>query len=579
MGFCSNCGAQHSDNARFCEGCGFAIASTGQPNNTLNTQTEDTPNLRSQDTPINVSAADVQKSDAVEQPQETPAQPTPLYTANSSVTGGQPSYSAPSTPIYGAPQAGQTPPASQYNANPSVTGGQPPYSAPNTPIYGAPQARQTPPASQYNANPSVTGGQPPYSAPNTPIYGAPQARQTPPASPYNVNPNVTGGQQQTGAQSPYAAPSVPHYGTPQAGYPIAGATVGTVQPKKKSYTGIILIIVAVVLAGMLVMGGLAIYFIYSIFASGSTESLTDPNVGIWHSDSATLDGNAVTVEELFEGGVTLELRDNGRAVLRVGNDSGNGTWEYDYTAASSFIFDIDGVQGNGEVSNGVLTIYNLMDYGVNINFEREGGFYGEINEPLPDNQIQSENGTGGNSTVGGGAAGIGDAITGGDDEGRGDQFQMTEVPNATVIEAYTLWYGSMQIDNYSGSRTRAPLQDIWAEIAIEDTTDLMFLQIYDTIDFNELAIFSAYIDADGDSFAADIGESDAFIFDEVLDATAEPYFSTQLQDGVIELDYHYNYDGEEFDVTIFLRLDGARWNEASDPLPPTYQEYKQGMGF
>lgn len=68
--------------------------------------------------------------------------------------------------------------------------------------------------------------------------------------------------------------------------------------------------------------------------------------------------------------MTLELKGNGKCVLNVDGDSADGKWSYEdgVLAVSG-----GGIDCTGAIENGVLSLTNLMDMGIDLTFEKEGG--------------------------------------------------------------------------------------------------------------------------------------------------------------------------------------------------------------
>lgn len=72
---------------------------------------------------------------------------------------------------------------------------------------------------------------------------------------------------------------------------------------------------------------LAIVLIVSLV--GGNKASDDPNVGLWKAVTASMWEMDMAVSDLFEEGVTLELKGNGKCVLNVDGDSADGKWSYE----------------------------------------------------------------------------------------------------------------------------------------------------------------------------------------------------------------------------------------------------------
>ncbi len=114
---------------------------------------------------------------------------------------------------------------------------------------------------------------------------------------------------------------------------------------------------------------LALLMLVSLAACGSSDvSSDDPNVGMWTAVSASMLGITTDIDEVFDQGASLELKANGKYVLTLDGENGNGKWTYEDggLAFTSSEFDF-----YGSVESDILTLENLMDTGLSINFEKE----------------------------------------------------------------------------------------------------------------------------------------------------------------------------------------------------------------
>lgn len=94
----------------------------------------------------------------------------------------------------------------------------------------------------------------------------------------------------------------------------------------------------------------------------------DPNCGVYVADKATYMGVTVDVTTIFKGGMTLELKNGGRAVLSYGDESGNLKWTLDGDQFSAK--DSEG-EVTGTLADGEITLVNIMDSGVDIHLVKQ----------------------------------------------------------------------------------------------------------------------------------------------------------------------------------------------------------------
>lgn len=97
----------------------------------------------------------------------------------------------------------------------------------------------------------------------------------------------------------------------------------------------------------------------------------DPNVGKWNAVSASMMGFDMETSELFDNGVSLEIKANGQFTLDVDGEKASGKWEYD---GDEIVFSSSDTSMVGTIENGTLILINLLDTGIDLRFEKEGGY-------------------------------------------------------------------------------------------------------------------------------------------------------------------------------------------------------------
>lgn len=158
------------------------------------------------------------------------------------------------------------------------------------------------------------------------------------------------------------------------------------------------------------------------------------------------------------------------------------------------------------------------------------------------------------------------------------------VSPTTSIELGSEWYGSMTISNYKPLtddlnvrlNVKNGVSDIYA-VVDTDSNGNAYFEVYPDASYQK-TLYSVYIDLYDDHIVPIIGEDDAWFFRQYLTADQVDDYTMYLKDGVLELNRHFESDNETFDVQFYLREDGTPWNEAVDPLPLSYEEYKQKLG-
>lgn len=166
-----------------------------------------------------------------------------------------------------------------------------------------------------------------------------------------------------------AQPPQQSYQPPQQSYQPSQQTFEAAEPpkqKKPLNKTLLFIILGAVLAVVL-----AVVLIVVLSANcGGTAVSTDPNVGVYTASQAEMLGITMDVSDLFENGVTIELKDKGKCVMNVDGTTGNGTW-----TLTDGVFHIKGggLDCDGTLGAGQMTIENMLGMGVSMLLVREGG--------------------------------------------------------------------------------------------------------------------------------------------------------------------------------------------------------------
>ncbi len=406
-----------------------------------------------------------------------------------------------------------------------------------TPAQGAYQATYTPPAAQQRYTPPAQQGYTPpaqqsYTPPTQQGYTSPaQQSYTPPTQQGYTSP----------AQQSYAPPAQQSYqasqGTQPAYAPAAKA------PKQKRPLNLnkktLFIIGGAALAVIL-----AVVLILVLGGKGNTpEASNDPNVGVWNATNASMWGMDMAVADVFENGVSLELKDNGKCVLTVDGDSANGKWSYEDGVLS---LTGGGVDCTGTIESGVLSLTNLMDMGVDLTFEKEGGFV----------------------AGGSGAGNIGSSAAG--EPGAAGASQLQAQWNGT-------WYGCLYVSDATGDFAGVP-SDFYDAYMVVD------------VDSAGKGQFSVYLTGTDEAFAVancEAKDSGLYAVDGTVAGGIEMYAYNWMFLPMPDYPDQYTMgdvieDGDStFEFTLFMKQWGGSWQKEIDSdfaiVPPSVDSYNAAI--
>ncbi len=461
------------------------------------------------------------------------------------VQSAQPTYGQAPAPVQSTqPTYGQAPAPVQST---QPTYGQAPAPAQSTqPPYGqAPAPSQSTQPTYGQAPAPVQSAQPTYGQAPAPVQGTqPTYGQAPAQNPGSFN----------------SAPPTAQYNAPPMGMNTNNYYAGTqtaVAPKKPNP----LIFVAIGAFAVIVLSVLLFVFILPSLNSSDENS---EYLGVWNAKEYVMAGASIPPEDMGMT-MTLELKSGNNCTIDLNGEEYNVDWRYEDGVFAL----IDGSdEFTGSINGNNLSLTNILNLGFDVVFAKEGTS-GSVEVTPP---VAQSNATGSESTLQGGTSAPSST----------PPLPVTTGPLAVTqtLETGVYWYGTMTISNYSGSIERLEVRDVWGELMTENSTGLTFFQFFDTSDFSSAtAIFSAYCTiSDTQLFSTSYTDGDAWIFQKNLTNNEMVYFSPTLNQGVLEFNYYYNYNGESFDVNIYLREDGKAWDENIDILPPSYDTYKQAIG-
>ena len=103
----------------------------------------------------------------------------------------------------------------------------------------------------------------------------------------------------------------------------------------------------------------------ALFACGSSEP--DPNAGLYKGTAAEMSGITLDLAEVFGDDFSIELQNGGKAKFNYEGESYSMKWTLEGTA---FHAKGGGAELDGTLADGVMTLENVLDSGVQITLER-----------------------------------------------------------------------------------------------------------------------------------------------------------------------------------------------------------------
>ena len=110
-----------------------------------------------------------------------------------------------------------------------------------------------------------------------------------------------------------------------------------------------------------------------VACGGAKVDPNDPNQGMWRATTGEMFGLEANIEDFFEQGFTIELKAKGKCTLTVDGKKANGTWALNNGA---FTVKGGGINCQGRLENGKLTLEDVLGSGLKLIFEKEGGYTG-----------------------------------------------------------------------------------------------------------------------------------------------------------------------------------------------------------
>ena len=299
----------------------------------------------------------------------------------------------------------------------------------------------------------------------------------------------------------------------------------------------------------------------------------DGIVGSYALDCATIEGTDYTYEQLDSYGMA-----DGTFI----KFSADGTGEFGLSGEEPESFTYDKATGGITFdSDDTTAIFTVEGGKVTLDYEAAGMTMVFVPDDAADSLSSAGSSAGANAGAGDFFNGITVAATMDDAfAGAGGGISSGASGFVSPTNAITLgkmWFGVMQVTDSTDNKDYE--KDIIASVAA--TRDgRAFIEVYTDSSMSDDSLqLSMYIILNDDRFAADIGDKDAWVFDRYLTEDDAAYFSPVLENGALDMYYHYEDPDDDYacNVRFFLREDGTPWDEENDPLPPSYDRYKEAI--
>lgn len=150
----------------------------------------------------------------------------------------------------------------------------------------------------------------------------------------------------------------------------------------------------------------------------------------------------------------------------------------------------------------------------------------------------------------------------------------------TEIAFPSSWYGTVRFYDFVGIDSEDQIADVWAFFDYYEGR--AYFEVWekpsDELTQEDSALLSMYVYEDSEWIIPDVGDKDAWLIDTYLTDDDLAAYTVQLENGAINIIAPYEGTSGSCTCQIFLREDGAPWDESSDPLPPSYDQYKESIG-
>ena len=297
------------------------------------------------------------------------------------------------------------------------------------------------------------------------------------------------------------------------------------------------------------LGGIALAVILLIVlvsscGGGGGAASDDPNLGVYNAVTAEMWGMEMPITDMFENGVSIELKEKGKCEMNIDGTTGKGTWTLEDGVFSA---EAGGAELNGTLEKGVLYAENVLDMGVNLTFEKEGGYV----EPVPD------------------ASG---AVSG--DSGEAVQ---SDEESALQQQWNGTWYGAMYVYEAEGDFADIP----------SDVYDVYMVVDVDEEGSGEFEVYFAGVDepyAVGECNAMDYGmDAQSGTIVDMVDMDTHNWMFRPVPDypDRYTVTDSIEYEDSLFEYSLFFKHWGTSWQDEIDSnfeiVPPSVEEYENAI--
>ncbi len=441
--------------------------------------------------------------------------------------------------------------SAEINQQSGMQGGS--YSAPSASGQAQPQAQS------YGQSYTAPGQGQPQAQSYGQSYTAPEQAQ-PQAQSYGQSytaPEQAQPQAQSYGQS-YTAPGqgqAQSYAQPQQGNQYAQNNFSAPsKPKIKKpfiFIGIGLVaVIAIVLAITL--------------SSGSSED--GPHIGLWKATQLTMAGMSVAPEDMFAGGISLDLQGGDDCLFILDGDEISANYTID---GNTFTLSQAGSQFPGIIDSSTITITNILNMGMDIVFTKEGAAVaaattdnGAVTAPEATPEADTASGSEANAGTGPAPADSGFVAPG---------YGSEQTVASETLTFPSVWYGTVTISNYSGNNDISGEYEAWAYLEADEVGSFFEMYVDGPVDSDSSwSLMSFNVDVHDYTFFPIEDDYDWLYGDAPYVEEGENWLIPAMLNGTLQASYDYNYNGESFTIDYNIALvvgDGA-----ADSAPATAPE-------